>query len=317
MVGAIANSVQNAAKLFRLFSFACLLLFGTSAFSVSKADNTPLSVVVAPDVLVDYELFMRGRPGPDPTTTGMSPSRDALEVAVLVRALRAGGVDNPIEYVVSPSLERHVFLLRSGGVALSAAMINLADLNGEVGVVHEIDFDSGGGSQIVGLYASPENKLVDAVQSLEDFENLSAVSNRAWRADWRALEAANLKDVVSVSDWATMCRIVMLGRVDFLLAPFRPDGSNILPTAAGDLMRLEGFGVILSAERRFVVSASHPEHDALSEALEKGFNLLEAADDYWVRALRRASAPSAVPENTVIINPTRGRQAPKSTSAYQ
>lgn len=296
------------------FLLCLTLLFWVSERGESQPGE-PVSVVVAPDVLVDYELFLRGRRPPEIVPNGPLPRRDVLEMIVLLQALRAGGVSDPVEYVVSPSLERHVALLKSGGVALSAAMINLADLDSEVDIVREIDFDSGGGSQVVGLYTSSINSAAMAASSLEDVLELSAVSNKAWRADWRALEAVDLKDLVSVSDWATMCRIVALGRVDFLIAPFRLDGKDYIETAAGRLQLMKGFGLVLSSERRFVVSSQHERQSDLHEALKRGFVVLEQ-DDFWIAALKKASASPVGTTGLTIINPTRGRQTPGSTRAY-
>lgn len=104
--------------------------------AIGAAERLP--VVVPPDVLADYRTWLVER---DPLTmegfAGTGARRDVVEVALLQRALVAGGERRPVEFVPAASYERTLGELRSENALLlgtSAWRSDLAALGDAVAV---------------------------------------------------------------------------------------------------------------------------------------------------------------------------------------
>lgn len=280
-----------------------LLLVFHLAPGVAANENhvKPISFVIAPDVLAKYQLFMRARRLDEVLDIDTALPRDVLEVLTTLYILDASGLAFTPEFVTSPSLERHLTLLESGAVAMSAAHVNFEDLQGFDGLQSRGSI-VGDQRRYVGLYTAPGNRVALQARSRRDIRKLSAVSNKAWRLDWKALHDAQLSRVVSVSDWSSMCRMVLAGRVDFLLAPMPGGSADILVTPAGDLMKMAPFAAVFSAARRFVISSNHPDADELSAALDVGIASL-GSNHFLHDALRQLYAPRDEDQSVILINP--------------
>lgn len=258
------------------------------------------TMVIAPDVLADYQHFMRGRRTDEVKDIDATLRRDVLEVFSTLYLLQAGGLDQDIEFVVSPSFDRHLSLMASGSVGMSAAFIDQLDISGTRGLDLVPSF-VGPQVQSVGLFTSPGNAQALAAEKIADIRSLTAVSNKAWQQDWRALETAPIAELVSVADWTVMTRMVMAGRVDFLLAPIQRQAPDRLATPVGMLARMRPFAVRVDVDRSIALSLRHPDHDALRAAIEAG--LASLALDHFLRdAFTRLYTPSDLEKSLMVVN---------------
>lgn len=243
----------------------------------------PLSLVVAPDVLTNYHRFLDGRHPWEVTDIEGKVERDTLEVFITLYALRKGGLNFFPEFVTTPSLERHIALLKSGSVVISAALIDSVDIE-NTDTILAAPFLIEDQTQIAGLYTASSNAQALAAKSLDDVKQLTAISNKSWRADWSALSGVGLRELVSVADWVAMCRMVSVGRSDFLLAPL--SDSDELVTPVGPLVKMEPFAIKIHAIRKYAISRVHPDSDKVREALEAG--LKHIGQDHFIhRAVTR------------------------------
>jgi len=287
-----------------LVCVVCLSLLtlwgGTAEADDLGVDRGVATMVIAPDVLADYQHFMRGRRVEEVKDIDTTLRRDVLEVFSTLYLLQAGGLAEDIEFVVSPSFDRHLSLMASGSVGMSAAFIDRLDISGTNGLDLVPSF-VGQQIQSVGLFTSPGNAQALAAEKLADIHSLTAVSNKAWQQDWRALEAAPIAELVSVADWTVMTRMVMAGRVDFLLAPIQRHAPDRLITPVGTLARMRPFAVRVDVDRLIALSRSHPDHYALRAAVEAGLSSL-AADHFLRDAFIQFYTPSDLEKSLMVIN---------------
>lgn len=281
-----------------------LSLSATAATATTKNDpaSRPISFVIAPDVLANYQKFLGGRLIHEVMDIDTRLHRDTLEVFITLYALHQGGLTYFPEFVTTPSLERHIALLKSGSVAMSAALIDVVDLETTDNIfVAPSLFENQ--TKLVGLYTAPGNERALSASSRADVKQLTAISNKSWHADWRALQDVELAGIVSVADWVAMCRMVVAGRVDFLLAPRRQQ--TLLDTPVGPLVLMRPFAVNIQAARKFAIANNHKESEALKHALSNG--LQQIGQDHFIQdAIRQLDPPQARSELLIILNEAPG-----------
>lgn len=260
----------------------------------------PVSFVIAPDVLASYQEFLHGRQIKNVLDINANLPRDTLETFITLYSLHLGGLDYYPEYVTTPSLERHIALLRSGNVAMSAALIDQLDSDSAEGI-HNIPSPFPKSDRIVGLFTAPGNEHALKAHTRDAVRALTAISNKSWRADWQALETIGLNGLISVADWTAMSRMVLAGRGDFLLAPRQPRSNAVLETPAGTLVQMKPFGIRLHINRQFALSKKHPDYQKLKAALKSG--LRQIGSDHFIQdAINQLETERGRQEILIILN---------------
>ena len=249
-----------------------------------------LPVVVPPDVLADYRVWLGER---DPLTmegfAGSGARRDVVEVALLQRALVAGGELRPVEFLPAASYERTLGELRSGAALLlgtSAWRSDLAALGDAVAISRPLIPEGG---SLAGLYVMPGNERALAARDAVAVRALSMVSNPAWTADWATLQALAPARLERTPTWAAMVRMVAAGNVDGLLAPFQPTDDLSFTAEGFRLVPIPGLAVRLAGSRHLAVSLRHADGVAVAAALDRGLARLEE-DGTVARAYRDAGS---------------------------
>lgn len=288
-----------AQRLFRVCILSVFLVFPTSfSGAQSPEESSHISFVVAPDVLANYQDFMKGRHLQEVMDIDARLPRDTLEVFITLYSLQLGGLEFQAEFISTPSLERHISLLRSGTVSMSAALIDKLDLQSVEGITSvPAFFDER--PRLAGLFTAPGNERALSATTRDDIKALTAISNKSWRADWAALQNIELVRLVSVSDWTAMTRMVLAGRVDFLLAPRQSNHSGELQTPAGPLVQMRPFAVEIHAHRQFAISEKHADADLLRAALEKGKAAI--GPQHFINDAIRQAAPAEPPTEILLI----------------
>jgi len=240
-------------------------------FSEKASKPVPLSLDA--DILQDYQQFLRGRTVTEiQTYSGKGARRDVIEVILAMQALALGGYKKTIEFIPEHSYRRILFKVGRGETAMSAPLVWLEDASYGANFITESVIREG--EFVVGLYTRVENRKALQVKNSRDLAQLTAVSTRQWRSDWRTLQNMGFRYVYDTLLWSRMVKMVWAGRVDMTLAPFQPNTSMTLNSEGLKLIPVPNIKVALSGSRHWVTSRKHVEGRALFVALDKGIKVL-------------------------------------------
>lgn len=228
-------------------------------------------VAIPTDVQNDYQHFIGTRqPLQVSQYGGAYARRDVVEFLLLQQALALGGHTQPLGLMSMPSSARLQREVRAAHAVCSATSYwreDFAAAEPELlfsqAVLAEGEFE-------VGLYTAPGNARALAARSLQDLRGLSFLSNRDWRVDWRTLEQLGIEKMVHAGNWDLMPRMVAGGRADVLLAPFQPSADLALEVGGVRLLPIPGLKIGMRGTRHYLVSARHPQGEALRTALDAG-----------------------------------------------
>ena len=246
------------------------------AWSAAAADA--VSMLVPPDVLGDYRTWLGSR---DPLHisdfSGPGTRRDVIEVALVQQALAAGGETRSVTFVEVPTYQRMLAELRAGQAVLlgtSAWRSDLEQLGQEV-VISQPLIREGGFT--AGLYTVPTNARALAARTLADVRQLSFVSSPAWTADWATLQHVAPVRLDGTPTWEAMVRMVAVGNVDVLLAPFQSTDDLSCTVEGVRLVPIPHIKIRLLGSRHVAVSTRHPFGPAVAVAFERGLSRMIAA----------------------------------------
>ncbi|MEJ6001459.1 hypothetical protein [Paucibacter soli] len=232
-------------------------------------------VAIPSDVQQDYERFVGARePLQISQYGGPHARRDVVEFVLLQQALVLGGYTQPMGLLSMPSSARLQLEVRTGHAVCSATSYWREDfpaaeqeLMFSQAVLAEGEFE-------VGLYTAPGNARALAARSLSDLRALTFLSNRDWRVDWRTLEQLGIAKLMHAGNWDLMPRMVASGRADVLLAPFQPGTDLALEVRGTRLLAIPGLKIGMRGTRHYLLSARHPQGQAVKAALDAGLGQL-------------------------------------------
>jgi len=237
------------------------------------AASDELTLVVPSDVLLDYELLINHRPLMSiQHYDGDGARRDSVEVLLTQQALYRGGIREPTKFVVADSYSRILRLLESGEALLGATTVwanNVESAQNRIALSEELIPN---GRFEAGFYTSVDNQAALAVSSLEQLRELHVVANPAWIVDWQTLQQLQFRHLEATPQWTSMVRMVLIKRVDVLLAPFqnRPDLS--LHSEFGILYPIPKIKIHLSGTRHLPVSLKHSRGLPVLSVLNQGLH---------------------------------------------
>jgi hypothetical protein len=240
------------------------------------ASGEKLVIAVPQDVLDDYIQFIKGN---DPQTlvdfSEEGARRDVVEVVLIQQALRRGGISDNVEFLGSPSYLRILKHVEQGKAIMTGNSVWMCDLEQNqdkmfisISVVENGEFEAG-------LYTVPENTTALSAKTLEDIQQLTAVSSKHWEPDWKTLERLRLKKLHHVALWKLAVRMVDANRIDFLLAPFQPTEDFSFEPEGIRLVPIPNVKVSLHGSRHFAVSKTHPRGEEIFEAFNRGLKTLK------------------------------------------
>ena len=252
-----------------------LFWFGLLWSACSHAQQ--VDIYIRDDVYEDYLKFVDGR---DVLSIREFHSphlrRDVADMVVLQQALALGGFNKTFKYIPGKVNFRNTKMLESGELLLSFDSYWLVDAERIADKIYISDPVIEKGQYLAGIFASPNNKKVFSVSSLEHLSELTAVSTPKWQTDWHTLSKLPLKQLVREDEWLSQARMVHMQWVDFMLMPLfnTPDGNYQLEKI--QLRMVPKIAILLDDSRHFVISRSHPEGDAAFRALNAGLKKLRA-----------------------------------------
>lgn len=273
------KTINRRKTLSRILSIGACTLLPAALYSpaTSAQSKATVSIAIPADVYRDYQQFIAGR---DVETlisfAGPKSRRDVVELALTLRALKIGGLIEPISFEIIDSYERILHEVSSGRVALSGTTVWHDDVARQQDTLLVSQPLLADGEAEAGLFTAADNTKARAASTTGDFSELTAISNPAWSADWKALQQLGLKEIQISRAWNSMRLMVLNKRADLLLAPFpdTPDLSLPLGDSLGGsnlrLVPLPGIKLRLEGSRHLIVSRKHPLGARAIAALGKG-----------------------------------------------
>lgn len=258
----------NIVRRYLSTAFYLLLL---SATPVTTAQASDILIYIRDDVYNDYVSFVNGRNVADiQNFSGKTIRRDVVDMIIAQQALKLGGFNHTFNYAPGKLNFRNTKMLQTGKLLISFDSYWLADANAISDNVYISDPVIRKGEYVAGIYASPSNKKVFSIKTLNDLKNFTAVSTPKWRTDWTTLSSLPLKELVREDEWLSQARMVNLGWIDFMLMAFHstPDKSFTLEKI--HLIPVKGVAIQLNDSRNFVISKKHPLGQQAIDAINRG-----------------------------------------------
>lgn len=235
--------------------------------------NEYIDIVIAPDDEKDIALLLDGREYSALTRySGASSRRNVVEIILFIQALELGGSAMKPRFIVEENYKRMLRIAGNGVAVAVGSSIWWSD----------IDHDSfhisppllKHGESVVGLYTSPKNEQALRASSLAEVQQLRAVSNQNWPADWTLLQSLGVASLHHARNWHLMFDMVSKKRVDFMLSRFSDREDLGIEYDRRRLLPIPGLAIVLPGSRHWVVSKSHAQGIDTFSALIKGMALL-------------------------------------------
>lgn len=288
----LATAYRAYTTLLRCFFVVVSLLLSITANAVDLSPlNKPLIVSTYSAAIEEYNKFLKSR---DPialknyTMQEDITRRVILEMVLLQQALYLGGLDQKVRFQAANSDDYDITLtaINSGKMLMHSDSYWLQDLVPQEHALYISEATIEHSQYVVGLYTSPNNKRALNTK-LEDISSLTAVSRRAWSADWQALEHLNLKELREARHWRLMASMVMEQDIDFLLVPFQGTKNQVMGRGKFRLIPIPNIKLALNDSRHFAISKRHSEGETVSLALNAGIKAMKASGT-WLRAYRES-----------------------------
>jgi len=253
-----------------------VLIFGVLASSllatVARAEDIPsVDVLIEDSVYDDYFRFLNGRSVQDiHDFSTVGARRDVVDMVLVQQAIRLGGLTLNFQFKRSDFSARSpkLFIRGEALVSFDSVWRNAARKFEQHVYISSPVIERG--QYVAGLWTSPRNGKALAVRTLQDLQQLTAVSSKSYEADWRTLEGLKLKDIRDEYAWISMATLVSKGWIDVMLAPFPRQQPFVIKQEHVTLVAVDGVKVLLDDSRHFVVSKHHPYGAVTFAALQRG-----------------------------------------------
>lgn len=234
-----------------------------------------IPLIVPNDVFKDYKKLIKGKSIHKITDfSGEGSRRDTVEVILVQQALRLGGLHENIRFVKSPNYTRYIKDLKDGKAALTASSMpgidlqnNKDQLYASYPMIRAKEFEAG-------FYTVKTNKKALSAKTVHDIRQLTALSNRRWKSDWKTLKQLKFKKLLHTGNWSSMVKMVHKGRADFLLAPFQPTGDMSFEAEGILLVPVPNLKIGIMDSRYYGISKRYPKGAVILEALNRGLTKL-------------------------------------------
>lgn len=197
--------------------------------------------------------------------------RGTIELILMFKALKIGGIDVMVSFVEVPNYTRALIEARRGKADLPAETIWRPDADSKFFYITDPIFRKG--EIELGVYVLPTNAKILEVRSVKELQMFSAVSSSNWLMNWGALGEMGVERH-SAPRIELMYKMVKAGRADFFLTSFTRKDDFSSEQAGVRLIPIPNIKVGLNNSRHFAVSKASPHGKRIFEALQKGLKLL-------------------------------------------
>ncbi|MGA1931413.1 hypothetical protein ACH5BF_01635 [Arcobacter sp. YIC-464] len=256
----------------KYFFIILTLLFTINLYSSS----IKLDIIIEENVLKDYKKFMQNKSPLDIQEFKYHTSRrSVVELVLFQQALFLGG-DYKVElnFIISPTYLRELQQLKQAKGISTGTSLWLYDLEKLKDFVYISDPLIRNNEFEAGFYTIESNKKALNAKSLEDIQQLIAISNKYWVPDWKTLERIKPKKLIHEIKWKYMTRMVSIKRGDFLLAPFQVTNDLSFKTEDIKFIPINGLKVGLEGSRHFAIAKNYPNSKEIFKALNRGIKIL-------------------------------------------
>lgn len=203
--------------------------------------------------------------------------RDIIEIVLLQQAFALGGYPVELEFVVEDYYARALRKVAHHQLDLIANPVWQDDTFKFENNILVSDAIIEKGQFEAGLYVLPSNKIALKADALTQVQQLTAVSNKNWVVDWRSLEQLQLKRLVSSNQFISMTKMLRLGRVDMMMAPFYNSNDLSFKQDGFSFVPIPNIKVALDGSRHFVINKTRADSSMLMNALNEGLAKLKAS----------------------------------------
>lgn len=259
-------------------AIACLLVCLQASVVGLCANATTYQVVVPQDVIDDYHRLVGSRDAHElKRYSGKGARRDVIELLLIRQALARVNPDIRLELKPMRSYQAILEDVASGKYIMAATSVWLSDAESIPDAFWVTEPVIRQGTFEAGFYASSTNYKALKVKTLEELQQLRAVTNQHWQPDWDTLNGLGITNVRDIRSWESIVRLLASHRVDITLAPFNSRPNMAIVMDGCTLVPIPNLKTSLVGERAFVVSRVHPDGQRFFDSLQQGLRELEAA----------------------------------------
>ncbi|MCJ8311501.1 MAG: hypothetical protein HRU38_02205 [Saccharospirillaceae bacterium] len=199
--------------------------------------------------------------------------RFIADMVILTQAFDKADYDFEIEFVIAPNVKRAVLMLVSGDAVMVGSDLFLNDYPASV-LISEAIIEEG--DIFKGVFGLTSNKNLMAVKSIEDLQQLTAVSLPNWKTDWSTLTKLHVKNLSPVNKYQAMINLIVFRNIDFGLIeiPLLTDPTSTWMYKGVSLSIVSEIKLQMPGSRHFAVSKTHPLGEQVYKALEQGLLIL-------------------------------------------
>jgi len=271
-----------------LLHFIIIALLMQIFFYSANSQAEDILIYIRDDVYEDYLEFVDGR---DILAidhfSGQNIRRDVVDMIIAQQALKLGGFKHNFKYASGKVNFRNTKMLELGKLLISFDSYWLTDARALTDKVYISLPVIRTGEYIAGIYTTPSNKAVLAINKLSDLQQFTAVSTPKWRTDWHTLQSLPLKELIKEDEWLSQARMVYLGWIDFMLMPFNSTSDQSFIMEKIHLVPVKNIAIQLNDSRHFVISSKHAYGKQALTAINLGLTILRN-NKYIVRAYTEA-----------------------------
>ena len=286
-------SLAAALRAFR-HALLAVALASILLFALPAQAGGPVIVTANNSIIKAYrEILARFHGDPLKVTPDLPAGqfdRTAVEMVIAVRALRLGGVDNPISFVNTGNARRAVEEVLCGNAVMTGQQLDTSVLNDRQNIadLYLSDPVTPAGKFHKLFYCLPENKKVLAARSVEELNRAGrGIIGTVWDNDRKVLGDMGITNLIQAPTFPCLIKMILAGRADWIPmeASNKPgmersmEGSRFVP--------VPGIRFSLIESRHFMVSRNHPDGEAVFNALQAGLRKLRSQG--FIRAMLDAT----------------------------
>lgn len=204
------------------------------------------------------------------STIELGSKRIIADLVIMTQAFEKSGAEFELEFIIAPNHKRAIAMVNSGEVVITGSDLFRNVLPESAFISSAIIREGETSKAIFGLSS---NKKLMSVKTLNDLQQLSAVSLPNWRTDWAIMSALNVKELHAVNRYQLALNLISERGIDFTL--------RNLPTEPGEIIIndvsmsfVDGVKINLPGSRHFLISKAHPLGAQVYEKLEAGLLIL-------------------------------------------
>ncbi|KMT66737.1 hypothetical protein XM47_01020 [Catenovulum maritimum] len=265
-------------------------------FSLTLAFNLRLGVAQEILLAVDtkqeknYNLWLKGRDCMSVDIyQGHNASRLSIELVLICKALRLGGLNSPILFKPSANYTRSIVSAEKGYAALSSTSVWRDEIDTDLFYMSPPIFKPG---QFVKAFFTTEEKRVGIEQDIAEalaqgkspltvLSKFSILTSKKWKHDWAIATKLGIPKN-DASESANRCKMLANERGDLYLGELAMVGRFNLAIPCLNkvtLYPIRGVKITFDTARHFIISKKYPNAKQISEALNKGLTLLKASGE--------------------------------------